>query len=276
MRASLSIFIFSVLCLLALSPAVAQTSTADTTTIAAETNPPLTRAQRKEQALMDNLHSDRADLRISAYQKLSMRHDTATLNLLSAALAAETDADAREVLLRSRQKIILFVGTPADQYVAIQTIRQLPVGEGMPLMMEYVGQEEVDDGCLIAAKAALRAWEHQQSNVDGIQNLFSGLSLGSILILVALGLSIIYGLARIINMAHGEFMMIGAYTTYCMQLLFQNFMPASWFDAAWFLSLPISFVTAALFGLVIERLVIRHLYSRPLESLLALGVSVSF
>ncbi|GHT32139.1 hypothetical protein FACS189434_03220 [Bacteroidia bacterium] len=107
------------------------------------------------------------------------------------------------------------------------------------------------------------------------QDIFSGISLGSILILVALGLSIIYGLAGIINMSHGEFIMIGAYTTFCTQQLFITYLPQAWFDMAFFLSLPLSFVVAALFGLLIERLIIRHLYARPLESLLATwGISL--
>ncbi|MDR1876192.1 MAG: urea ABC transporter permease subunit UrtB [Flavobacteriaceae bacterium] len=112
--------------------------------------------------------------------------------------------------------------------------------------------------------------------MEGIwQDIFSGISLGSILILVALGLSIIYGLAGIINMSHGEFIMIGAYTTYCVQQLFIAYLPPEWIDWSFFLSLPISFLVASLFGLLIERLIIRHLYSRPLESLLATwGVSL--
>ncbi|OAV67035.1 ABC transporter permease [Bacteroidales bacterium Barb4] len=113
------------------------------------------------------------------------------------------------------------------------------------------------------------------TTIEILQNIFSGISLGSILIMVALGLSIIYGLAGIINMSHGEFIMIGAYTTYCVQQLFIAYLPQAWLDMAFFLSLPLSFVVAGLFGLIIERLVIRHLYNRPLESLLATwGISL--
>jgi urea transport system permease protein len=108
-----------------------------------------------------------------------------------------------------------------------------------------------------------------------IQNLFSGISLGSILILVSLGLAIVYGLAGVINMAHGEFLMIGAYTTYSVQLLFTNVLHVhnnNWFFIA---ALPLSFVTAGVAGFLLERLIIRHLYARPLESLLATwGVSL--
>ncbi|MDO4497492.1 MAG: urea ABC transporter permease subunit UrtB [Bacteroidales bacterium] len=272
MRAVLTSLVFLMLCLLDIVPAAAQTSGADTTQVAAV---PLTRAQKRELALMNNLHSQQADVRISAYRTLSARRDSATLALLSEALVSEQDAAAKEVADMALQKVLLFVGTSGQQYDAIQKLGELPIGEGLPLLQEYVGVPALDPGCEVAARNAIKALEHKQKNIDGIQNIFSGLSLGSILILVALGLSIIYGLAHIINMAHGEFMMIGAYTTYCMQLLFQEFLPASWFDAAWFLSLPISFAVSALFGLAIERLVIRHLYSRPLESLLATwGISL--
>ncbi|BAG83495.1 MAG: hypothetical protein Pg6B_02340 [Candidatus Azobacteroides pseudotrichonymphae] len=111
--------------------------------------------------------------------------------------------------------------------------------------------------------------------INIIQDVFSGLSLGSVLILEALGLSVIYGLAGIINMSHGEFVMIGSYTTYCIQQLFIAFLPPEWEGIAFFVSLPISFLSSALAGLVIERLIIRYLYSRPLESLLATwGISL--
>jgi urea transport system permease protein len=110
---------------------------------------------------------------------------------------------------------------------------------------------------------------------DSMQNLFSGISLGSILILMSLGLAIVYGLAGIINMAHGEFLMIGAYATYSVELLFNNVLHvqnSNWFYIA---ALPVSFVVAGLAGLLLERLIIRRLYNRPLESLLATwGVSL--
>lgn len=110
-----------------------------------------------------------------------------------------------------------------------------------------------------------------------IQNLFSGLSLGSILIMIALGLSIIYGLAGVINMAHGEFMMIGAYTAFCVQQLFDATSVGAAGNFSFFLSIPLAFLVAGMFGLVIEKLILRKLYNRPLESLLATwGISLIF
>jgi len=111
--------------------------------------------------------------------------------------------------------------------------------------------------------------------MEQMQNLFSGISLGSILILISLGLSIVYGLAGIINMAHGEFLMIGGYTTYCMEGLFANTFHVHNGNLFFLAALPVSFVVAGTAGLLLERLVIRRLYAKPLESLLATwGISL--
>ena len=104
--------------------------------------------------------------------------------------------------------------------------------------------------------------------------IFTGVSLGSILLLVALGLAITYGLMGVINMAHGELMMIGAYATYVIQNLFRSHLPGA-FDYYVLLAIPASFLAAALVGAVLERSVIRWLYGRPLETLLATwGISL--
>jgi urea transport system permease protein len=104
--------------------------------------------------------------------------------------------------------------------------------------------------------------------------LFTGASLGSILLLVALGLAITYGLMGVINMAHGELMMVGAYATYVVQALVRSHAPGL-FDYYLALAIPMAFLTAALVGVVMERVVLRHLYGRPLETLLATwGISL--
>ncbi|CAM4517587.1 urea transport system permease protein [Paenibacillus endophyticus] len=99
--------------------------------------------------------------------------------------------------------------------------------------------------------------------------LFNGLSISSILLLVALGLAITFGLMKVINMAHGELIMIGAYSTYLTQNLFQDYLPKSLFDWYFVLAVPVSFVIAFIFGLILEISLIRFLYGRPLDSLLA-------
>jgi urea transport system permease protein len=134
---------------------------------------------------------------------------------------------------------------------------------------------ETDPAVREAAQKAIRSIESFQSFTGLVQNLFTGLSLGSILILMALGLAIIFGLMGVINMAHGEFMMIGAYATYLIQNAFLKWLPPAAFD--WFLaaSLPLSFAAAGGAGMLIEATVIKRLYGRPLETLLATwGISL--
>ncbi|WP_141503725.1 urea ABC transporter permease subunit UrtB [Paenibacillus luteus] len=99
--------------------------------------------------------------------------------------------------------------------------------------------------------------------------LFNGLSISSILLLVALGLAITFGLMKVINMAHGELIMIGAYSTYLTQNLFHDYLPKSMFDWYFVLAVPVSFAIAFVFGLILEMSLIRFLYGRPLDSLLA-------
>lgn len=105
--------------------------------------------------------------------------------------------------------------------------------------------------------------------------LFNGISVSSILLLAAIGLAITFGLMGVINMAHGEFIMIGAYTTYVVHNIFLAYVPAKYFDMYCFVAIIMSFVVAAIFGLVLERLIIRHLYGRAADSLLVTwGVSL--
>src|SRR5208283_722700 len=98
-----------------------------------------------------------------------------------------------------------------------------------------------------------------------LSQLFNGLSLSSILLLIALGLSITFGIMGVINFAHGEFLMIGAYTAYVMQRLSSGHQAGIYF----LLSLPVAFVVAWLLGLVVEKCLIRFLYGRPYDSILA-------
>lgn len=99
--------------------------------------------------------------------------------------------------------------------------------------------------------------------------MFNGLSVSSILLLIALGLAVTFGLMNVINMAHGELIMIGAYATYVTQNLFVSYAPAGWFEAYFIVALPLAFGVAALVGWLLEAVLIRHLYGRPLDSLLA-------
>jgi urea transport system permease protein len=106
-------------------------------------------------------------------------------------------------------------------------------------------------------------------------NLFNSISLASILLLIALGLAITFGLMRVINMAHGEFLMAGAYAAFVTQLAFKNFLPSSTYEMSFLVAIPVSFAIGAGMGLLLEATVIRRLYGRPLDTLLATwGVSL--
>lgn len=119
------------------------------------------------------------------------------------------------------------------------------------------------------ARQALADAQRKRQRAGVVNTIFSGLSLGSILLLAALGLAITYGLIGVINMAHGEFLMIGAYSTFVMQGLFQSMLPASVQSYYLLAAIPFAFITSAGIGWVVEQLLLRHLYGRPLETLLA-------
>ena len=133
---------------------------------------------------------------------------------------------------------------------------------------------ESDPRVRAAAQKGIDELDSIQTRNEIVGTLFAGLSLGSVLLLAALGLAITYGLIGVINMAHGEFLMIGAYATYVMQNLVRQFAPGAfdWYPLA---AVPASFLAAAVVGLVLERLILKHLYGRPLETLLTtFGVSL--
>ena len=119
-----------------------------------------------------------------------------------------------------------------------------------------------------------KSLEGHKSSVELAGNLFRGVSYGSVLILIALGLAITFGLMGVINMAHGELVMVGAYATYEVQMLFGH-SPENSVNEYYFFALPVAFLASATVGLLMEKFVVRHLYNRPLESLLATwGVSL--
>lgn len=128
---------------------------------------------------------------------------------------------------------------------------------------------EVDPAVASQYDLAIAKIQRWQTTVDWSGYLFSGLSAGSILILVALGLSIIFGVMGVINMAQGELVMIGAYSTYITQLAFQRWLPPGAYDWYFIVAIPVSFLIAAVVGMIIEATVVRFLYGRPLDTLLA-------
>ena len=221
-----------------------------------------------------NLANPEPKKRIIAYGQLLTSSDASKINILTEALKLENDKEAltagKEILFQL--KLNEAVSEPAAK--AYIDSLDSNWGENVTIILKDYSTSGKLAGAKKYAAEKVEALEGLQSRIEKAQNFFSGISLGSILILIALGLAIVYGLAGIINMAHGEFLMIGAYTTFCVQSLFIDTLGIK-SDLFFFVSLPVSFIVAGIFGLVLERLVIRHLYSRPLESLLATwGVSL--
>jgi len=219
------------------------------------------------------LFSADAKVRAEAVKTLQGEADESRLPLIEKAYAAEADAAIKEPLGRLRSAMLLGSADKARRLEAAVALGASGTPATKTALLERLKVEpEADVRAAIAV--ALKAIEARLAWGERLGVVFTGISLGSILLLVALGLAITYGLMGVINMAHGELMMIGAYATYLIQNLFRAYAPDA-FDAYVLVAIPASFLAAALVGAVLERSVIRWLYGRPLETLLATwGISL--
>ena len=201
--------------------------------------------------------------------------EEAQLPLIDKALAAETDAGLKAQMERMRAGILISSADRAKRLEAALALAGSSQSTVKGLLAERLAPGvETDPEVRAALVKALSDVEGRLAWGERLGVLFTGISLGSILLLVALGLAITYGLMGVINMAHGELMMIGAYATWLVQNLFRSYAPGA-FDYYIWLAIPASFMAAALVGAVLERSVIRWLYGRPLETLLATwGISL--
>ncbi|WP_144158689.1 urea ABC transporter permease subunit UrtB [Paraburkholderia sp. BCC1885] len=225
---------------------------------------------------------DSADLetRRTAINALLQNPDPSMKPLIDAQRAKETDPELKKKLDTLWAMTALHNSDPATRLQAVQLVAARHDLDMNELLRPLVAKKpdgtfaESDDRVRAAAQAGIDELDAIQRRSAIAGTLFAGLSLGSVLLLAALGLAITYGLIGVINMAHGEFLMIGAYATYVVQNLFQRYAPGA-FDWYPLLAVPASFVAAALVGMVLERLVLKHLYGRPLETLLTtFGVSL--
>ncbi len=219
------------------------------------------------------LFSPDAKLRAAAVKALATEPDAARLPLIEKALKAETVPAIKAQLELARAAVLVSSDDAARRTEAARILATSRDPATKTLLLEKI-KAEPDAAVKSVMESALRQVETSLAWADRAGQVFSGLSLGSILLLVALGLAITYGLMGVINMAHGELMMIGAYATYVVQGLFQKFLPGAfdWYLAA---AVPVAFLASALMGAILERSVIRFLYGRPLETLLATwGISL--
>ncbi len=219
------------------------------------------------------LFSKDEKIRRESIKTLQAESDDSKLPLIEKAFEAEQIPQLKDQLGMIRAAVLLNSPDKTKRLVAAALLAQSSQSSTKTVLLERL-KVETDPDVKAALSATLKTVEGALAWGDKLGAVFSGISLGSILLLVALGLAITYGLMGVINMAHGELMMIGAYATYVVQGVFQKYLPA-YFD--WYLlaSVPVAFMASALMGAALERSVIRFLYGRPLETLLATwGISL--
>ena len=230
------------------------------------------RRQLKAAAGGSELASADPAKRLSAAQAVLKSRDASALPAIEEALGKETDGTVKSALDIARASLILAADRPDDQKLAaISTLAATGSRDVLPVLAAAgQGSGNVAD----AARRAASGIEATLGYWSVLQNVWYGISLGSVLLLAAIGLAITFGVMGVINMAHGEMVMLGAYTTFMVQEVIRNHAPGL-FDASLLIALPLAFLVAALMGMLIERTVIRPLYGRPLETLLATwGVSL--
>jgi urea transport system permease protein len=219
------------------------------------------------------LASPERGVRLAAAKDLQNNSEESALPAIDAALAKESDAEVRGLLALTKASIELRSGDRNKRLAAIRALAQSDTGATKTLLLQVLERKggtyvEQDPQLRAEAQRSLSAVERRLMVGDVAARIFSGISLGTILLLAALGLAITYGLMGVINMAHGELIMIGAYATYVVQSLFRQHAPGV-FDYYPLVAVPVAFAFSAAVGVVLERTVIRHLYGRPLETLLA-------
>ena len=228
------------------------------------------RLRRSVEAALGGLTLLAADpaKRYEAAQAVFKSRDANALPTLDAALARETDGRVKRALAEARAAVLLFQADARedDKLAAVAVIRDRADQDSRGLLAGLPsGQSQLVQR---AAADAVASIDNRLALWSTVQNAWYGLSLGSVLLLAAIGLAITFGVMGVINMAHGEMVMLGAYTTFMVQEIIRSRYPGL-FDASLFIAVPLAFVFAGSVGIVIERCVIRFLYGRPLETLLA-------
>ena len=212
--------------------------------------------------------------RLAAAEAVFKSKDAATLPALDAAIEKETDPAAKSALSQARAAIMLAHADASEPQIldAIATLRVRGDQDALGLLSALPA--DAPPAVQAAAKSAAASIEGDLALWSAAQNAWYGISLGSVLLLAAIGLAITFGVMGVINMAHGEMVMLGAYTTFVVQEIIRTSAP--WlFDWSLAIALPLAFLVAGLVGVALERGVIRWLYGRPLETLLATwGVSL--
>jgi urea transport system permease protein len=217
-----------------------------------------------------DLTSADASVRLAAVQEMLRSPDEGTLVALREHVDKEQDEDVRKEI-RNGLALADLDSSDADVRLAATGVLSESLNDDVYNRLKQLSgkddagrYQEADERVRSAAQIASQRIEFWRGLYNALSTLFFGLSLGSVLVLSAIGLAITFGVMGVINMAHGEMMMLGAYTAYVMQLLMPNSI-----GTALILAIPAAFVVSGLFGVAIERGIVRFLYGRPLETLLA-------
>lgn len=201
--------------------------------------------------------------RLAALSQLLGKTDAATASLLETLIPDEQNATIKTKMQEVLDIFILQKGQPEQQVEAIKRVAD-NLEPAVYAALTQLASNATDPEVVKTAKATIKGLDSKRESMQTMETIFFGISLGSVLVLSAIGLAITFGVMGVINMAHGELIMIGAYTTYVVQLLMPNSIEYSLFVA-----IPAAFIVSGAFGIAIERGMIRFLYGRPLETLLA-------
>lgn len=220
------------------------------------------------------LMSESPATRLSAANAFLAKPDPAVLPLLDEAIAEETDANVLKAMQTARAVTIL-ASDEASLEDKTAAVPQVAANAGRAAITILTGaMNTAPEELRPAIQSALAGLEQERAVWGALQNVWFGISLGSVLLLAAIGLAITFGVMGVINMAHGEMVMLGAYTTFIVQLIIRQNFPGL-LDYSLLIALPAAFFVTGAIGIGIERGVIRWLYGRPLETLLATwGISL--
>ena len=213
------------------------------------------------------LQSPDVGTRLQAAQSVFKSHEETALEAVDAALAKEANKSVKAALAEARAAILLFKSdaTEVEKLEAVATLKARGDQDALALL---TGMGDQPASVTKSAASAIGSIQNSLAVWSMVQNAWYGLSLGSVLLLAAIGLAITFGVMGVINMAHGEMVMIGAYTTFVVQEVIRTRYPGL-FDYSLLIAVPLAFLVAGAIGVLIERSIIRFLYGRPLETLLA-------
>jgi urea transport system permease protein len=226
------------------------------------------------------LLSNNPDERMAAALDMQKDVSPAQLPLINKAIEKEQDPNIKSILTMAAATANLHSDNATTRLGAVKALKESSNANLKPVLMHMLDKNpdgsyvEPDESVRLAAVDTLSAINARLARTEFFGNVFYGISMASVLLLAALGLAVTFGLMGIINMAHGELLMIGAYTTFVCQSLFRKYLPDH-VDAYLIAALPAAFIVAGIVGIILERVVIRWLYGRPLETLLATwGISL--